>query len=51
MDIKLYRGKIIRKHMGDGLSDLVFVYEKYEGDTWIFARKLGKLTRYVHIYV
>ena len=51
MDIKLNRGKIIRNHMGEGLSDLGFVYEKYEGDTWIFARKLGKLTWYVYIYV
>lgn len=51
MDIKLNRGKIIRKHMGESLSDLGFAYEKYEGDTWIFARKLGKLTWYVYIYV
>lgn len=51
MDIKLNRGKIIKKHMGEGLSGLGFVYEKYDGDTWTFARKLGKLTWYVYIYV
>lgn len=51
MAIKLNRGKLIRKHIGEGLSDLGFVYEKYEGDTWIFAKKLGKLTWYVYIYV
>ena len=45
------RGKLIRKHIGEGLSDLGFVYEKYDGGTWIFEKKLDKFTWYVYIYV
>lgn len=51
MEIKLNRGKLIRKHIGEGLSDLGFVYEKYDGGTWIFEKKLDKFTWYVYIYV
>lgn len=45
------RGKIIKKYFEEGLSDLDFHYGGYQGDTWVFERKLGKLTWYIYIYV
>ena len=51
MEMKIDRGKIIKKCIEEELSDLDFHYEGYEDNTWIFARKLGKLTWYVYIYV
>lgn len=49
---KLNRGKIIRKCVGEGLSDLGFLYGGCDaGDTWVFERKQGELIWYVYIYV
>ena len=50
--MKLNRGKIIRKCVGEGLSDLGFVYGGCSnGDTYCFERKQGELIWYVYIYV
>lgn len=49
--MKINKGKIIKKCIEEELSDLDFHYESYEDNTWVFARKLGKLTWYVYIYV
>lgn len=51
MEIKINRGKIIQKCIGEGLSDLDFHYGGYESNTWIFERNMKKLTWYVYIYV
>ncbi len=51
MEVRINRGKIIKKCIEEELSDLDFHYEGYEDNTWVFARKLGKLTWYVYIYV
>ena len=50
--MKVNRGKIIRKYVGEGLADLGFLYEGcLNGDTWEFERKQGELIWYVYIYV
>ena len=50
--MKLNRRKIIRKCVGEGLSDLGFIYGGCSnGDTWVFERKQGELIWYVYIYV
>lgn len=50
--MELNRGKIIRKCVGEGLSDLGFMYGGCSnGDTYCFERKQGELIWYVYIYV
>lgn len=51
MEKKINRGKIIKKYIKEGLSDLDFHYGNYESNTWIFERNMKKLTWYVYIYV
>lgn len=51
MEVRINRGKIIKKCIEEELSDLDFHYEGYEDNTWVFARKLGKLMWYAYIYV
>ena len=51
MEKKINRGKIIKKYIEEGLSDLDFHYGNYESNTWIFERNMKKLTWYVYIYV
>ena len=51
MEKKINRGKIIKKYIEEGLSDLDFHYGGYQGDVWVFERNMKKLTWYVYIYV
>ncbi|MDD6657980.1 MAG: hypothetical protein PUE95_11940 [Lachnospiraceae bacterium] len=51
MGTKINRGKIIKKCIEEEISDLGFHYGGHEDNTWVFERKLGKLTWYVYIYV
>lgn len=51
MEMKINRGKIIKKCIEEELSDLDFHYGNYESNRWIFERNMKKLTWYVYIYV
>ncbi len=51
MGTKLNRGKIIKKYIGEGLSDLGFLYEKSASDIWMFKKEQGQLMWFVYIDV
>lgn len=48
--MKLNRGKLVRKYIGEGIAPFKFEYCGYQGDSWKFQKKFGQVTQTISIY-
>ena len=48
--MKLNRGKLVRKYIGEGIAPFKFEYSGYLGDSWKFQKKFGQVTQTISIY-
>lgn len=43
-------GNLIRKYIGEGIAPFKFEYVGYQGDSWKFEKKFGRITQTISIY-
>ena len=44
------KGNLIKKYIGEGIAPFKFEYVGYQGDSWIFEKKFGRITQTISIY-
>ncbi len=47
--IKLNRGKLVRKYIGEAMAPFGFEYKGYKGDSWVFERKQKNVVQTIGI--